>query len=354
MMKQMKRIMFVFALVAFILNACAPQQDESAVNEANNADAKKEMVKVMKLQMQTVARSVEYPATLEAYEEVHLVPAQPGRIEGIFVEVGDRVAKGDLLVQMDCTQLHQAEVQMKNLEVDFRRLDTLAKYGSVAEQQYDQLKTQLEVARSNVEFLKENTQLPAPFNAVISGRYFEPGEMYSGVPNTQAGKAAVLSVVQIDRLKAIVPVSEKHFPKIEKGMKTKIKADTYPDKDFTGRIERVHPTIDPVNRTFNVEIVINNREGLLRPGMFARAAFNLDEEEAIFLPTMAVLKLQGSNERYLFKEENGVARRVSVTIGNRYDDNIEVFSDDLEPGDNIIVSGQGRLVDGVPVQVVEG
>jgi multidrug efflux pump subunit AcrA (membrane-fusion protein) len=88
--------------------------------------------------------------------------------------------------------------------------------------------------------------------------------------------------------------------------------------------------------------------------MFARAAFNLEEEEAILLPSMAVLKLQGSNERYLFKEENGVARRVSVTIGKRYDDNIEVFSDDLEPGDNIIVSGQARLVDGVPVQVVEG
>jgi multidrug efflux pump subunit AcrA (membrane-fusion protein) len=66
---------------------------------------------------------------------------------------------------------------------------------------------------------------------------------------------------------------------------------------------------------------------------------------------MAVLKVQGSNDRYLFKEENGIARRVSVSIGKRYDDSIEVFSDNLEPGDNIIVSGQARLLDGVQVEV---
>jgi RND family efflux transporter MFP subunit len=352
MMKQMKRIMFAFALAAVILNACAPkQQDESASSQADNAAVKKEVVRVMELQKQTVARSVEYPATLEAYEEVHLAPAQPGRIEGIFADVGDRIAKGKLLVQMDRTQLHQAEVQLKNLEVDFRRLDTLAKYGSVARQQYDQLKTQVEVTQSNVAFLKENTQLLAPFNGIVSGRYYEPGEMYSGAPNTQAGKAAVLSLVQIDRLKATVPLSEKYFPLLKNGMETAVSVDVYPGRLFTGRVERVHPTIDATNRTFNAEIVIGNREGLLRPGMFIRVTFDLDEEEAILLPSMAVLKVQGSNDRYLFKEENGIARRVSVSIGKRYDDSIEVFSDNLEPGDNIIVSGQARLLDGVQVEV---
>jgi len=347
----MKKLTIAFTLALAILSACSPkQQEESAASQVENAADRKEAVRVMELQLQTVARSVEYPATLMAYEEVHLAPAQPGRIEGIFADVGDRVSAGKLLVQMDRTQLHQAEVQLKSLETDFRRLDTLAKYGSVAQQQYDQLKTQYEVAKSNVEFLKENTQLPAPFNGVISGRYFEPGEMYSGAPNTQAGKAAVLSLVQIDRLKVIVPLSEKYFPLVKNGMETEIKIDVYPNQPFSGRVERVHPNIDPSNRTFNAEVIVSNREGQLRPGMFARVTFDLDEEEAILLPSMAVLKVQGSNERYLFKEENGIARRVTVTIGKRYDDNIEVFSDDLEPGDNIIVSGQARLLNGVRVE----
>ncbi|MDD4225124.1 MAG: efflux RND transporter periplasmic adaptor subunit [Mariniphaga sp.] len=353
-MKQITKITTTLALALVIISACTPKQQKEPVPDGTEPTVdKKEVVRVMELQMQTVARSVEYPATLEAYDEVHLAPASPGRIEEIFVDIGDRFSSGKLLVQMDRTQLHQAEVQIKNLEVDLRRLDTLAHYGSVAQQQFDQIKTQYEVAKSNVAFLKENTQLYAPFNGVVSGRYFEPGEMYSGAPNTQAGKAAVLSLIHIDRLKAIVPLSEKYFPLLKNGMTTEVKIDVYPESSFTGRIERIHPSIDPANRTFNAEVVIQNNKGLLRPGMFARVTLNLDEEEAILLPSMTVLKVQGSNERYLFKEENGVARRITVTIGKRYDDNIEVFSDDLQPGDHIVVSGQARLLNGVKVEVVQ-
>ena len=332
-----------------ILAACSGSDNKSGAT--GEIAVKREMVKVMQLQYQTIARSVEYPATLQGYEEVHLAPAAPGRIEAIYAQTGDRIAKGAALVQMDRTQLLQAEVQLKTLETDFRRLDTLAKVGSIARQQYDQLKAQYEVAQSNVNFLKQNTRLVAPFSGVISGRYFEPGEMYSGAPNTQAGKAAILSIVQIDRLKAIVALSEKHFPFVKNGMETTVVTDIYKDRSFTGRIYRVHPTIDPMNRTFNAEILIDNREGLLRPGMFSRVTVDLDEEEAILLPSMAVLKMQGSNDRYLFVDDNGVARRIAVTTGKRYDDNIEVFSDKLEPGARIIISGQARLLDGVAIQV---
>ncbi len=346
--KQILNAIPVFGLL--ILTACSGGEKKSITAVA---ESKKEKVRVMELNYQTIARSVEYPATLKAYEEVHLAPASPGRIEAIYAQVGDRVTKGSALVQMDRTQLHQAEVQLRNIEKDFKRLDTLAKVGSIPMQQYDQLKAQYEITRSNVEFLRENNRLFAPFNGVISGRYYEPGELYSGAPNTQAGKAAVLSIVQIDRLKAIVPLSEKYFPLVKNGMEAKVKSDLYSDKDFTSRIFRIHPTIDPLNRNFNIEVLVDNRDGLLRPGMFCRVSFDLDEEEAILLPSMAVLKLQGSNDRYLFVEKNGVAHRVAVTVGKRYDDNIEVFSDELKPGDRLIVSGQARLLDGVNVEVVQ-
>ena len=348
----MNHIKFLtITLAAVILTSCMQNQKKDESNQSSESP-KKEIVKVMELQYRTVARSVEYPATLEANEEVHMVPASPGRIEEINAEIGDRVTKGTALVQMDRTQLYQAEIQLKNLELDFRRLDTLAKYGSVAQQQYDQLKTQYEVAKSNVEFLRENTRLLAPFNGVISGRYFEPGEMFSGTPNTQAGKAAVLSIVQIDRLKAIVSVSETYFPMVKKGMAASVKIDTYSERYFTGRVLRIHPKINPMDRTFNVEVLINNNENLLRPGMFCRVTFDLDEEEALLLPSIAVLKMQGSNNRYLFVNENGKAKRISVTIGKRYDDDIEVFSDELKAGDQVIVTGQARLLDGMQVEVV--
>jgi membrane fusion protein, multidrug efflux system len=350
-MKQIQNFTIAFIFAAAILSSCSQGEKTEETTSADASQQRKEVVRVMELQPQTITRSVEYPANLEAYEEVHMVPSSPGRIEAIFADVGDRVSKGDLLIQMDRTQLHQAKVQLKNTKADLERLDTLAKTQSIPQQQYDQLKTQYDVAKSNVAFLSENTQLPAPFNGVISGRYFEPGEMYSGTPNTQAGKAAVLSIVRINRLKAMVELSEKYFPQIQTDTEITIDVDVYPGHTFSGRVKRIHPTIDPVNRTFDVEILIDNQKKLLRPGMFARVTFALDQVEAILVPAIAVLKMQGSNERYLFTDDNGKAQRISVTIGERYDEKIEVFSEKLKPGARIVVSGQARLIEGVPLEI---
>jgi RND family efflux transporter MFP subunit len=351
----MKRIdILMAALVPAILSACSGgNQTNSGPAGATAVQPKTEMVKVMELEMQKIAHSVEYTATIRGYEEVHLAPASPGRIEEIYVEEGSHVSAGQVLVQMDRTQLHQAEIQMKTLETDFRRLDTLQKVGSIARQQYDQLKAQLDIARANVEFLTGNTRLKAPFSGIVSGKYFEPGEMYSGAPVATVGKAAILSLVQIDRLKLVVPVSEKYYPQIRSGMEAKIMCDIYPDRTFQGRISRVYPTIDPSSHSFSVEVVTGNSNGILRPGMFARVSFDLEEVEAVVLPALAVLKMQGSNERYLFIENGGKAERIPVTIGARFDDQIEVLSDRLKPGDRVIVSGQSRLLQGIPVQVVE-
>ncbi len=346
----MKRLIFLSIFVAFLASCTSTSTDKAASDNAPKV--LQERVKTMILEQKKIARSVDYTATLLAFEEIHLAPASPGRIEGVNVEIGSRVAAGTVLVQMDRTQLHQAEVQLRTLETDYKRLDTLRKVGSIAQQQYDQLKAQYEISRANVEFLRRNIQLVAPFSGVISGKYFEAGEMYSGAPVAAIGKAAIVSLVQINKLKTLVAISEKFFPQIKQGMEANITADTYPGKIFKGRIFNIHPTVDPGSRTFNAEIVIDNREGLLRPGMFCRANLELDQVEALVVPAIAVLKMQGSNERYLFIEEDGVAHRIGVQVGKRYDDQLEVISDRLKPGDQIIVSGQARLLDGVAITVV--
>lgn len=332
--------------------AVASCKQEEKKNSSVTTEEKKEVVKVIPLSTQKIAHTVEYQSTLQAFEEIHLAPASPGRIDQISVEVGDRVTRGQLLVQMDKTQLHSAELQLKNLATDFKRLDTLNKVGSIAPQKYDQLKTQYEVQQATVDFLRENTKLVAPFTGLVSGKYFEAGEMYSSVPNTPAGKAAILSLVQIDKLKALVNITENYFPVIRQGMQVTVTTDVYKGKIFTGRISLVYPTINPVSRTFQVEVTIDNKAGLLRPGMFSRVTLSPGETEALLLPALAVLKMQGSNERYLFVENNGVAKRISVTMGQRYNDNVEVISKDLKAGDKVIISGQARLLDGMKVSVV--
>ena len=83
------------------------------------------------------------------------------------------------------------------------------------------------------------------------------------------------------------------------------------------------------------------------------ARLELEKVEAFVVPALAVLKLQGSNERYLFLEENGRARRITVEPGERFDEMVEIVSDEIQPGDNLIVAGQARLLDGVAVNVAE-
>lgn len=346
----MKRISIV-AIMAYtvMMVSCMSGNQEQIIDDSTDMS---EPVQAITLDFQTIARTIDNTATLLANEELHLAPASPGRIENIYVEVGTRVARGDVLVQMDRTQLQQAEVQLANLEADFNRMDTLQKVGSIPQQQYDQMKAQLDIARNNVAFLRENTQLQAPFNGVVSGKYFEPGEMFSGAPHPMIGKAAILSLVQINRLKIIAPVSERYFPMVTTGQEAKITLDLYPGRVFTGKVFRIHPTIDPASRSFKVEIRLNNPDNLLRPGMFCRVSLDIEEIQAILVPSIAVLKLQGSNERFLFTVENGLARRISVEMGRRYDDLVEVVSEELEQGDQVIVSGQARLLDGMKVEVI--
>jgi membrane fusion protein, multidrug efflux system len=349
-MKTILKYSLILAVAATMASCNKPSKE---ADKAPQTSTKTENVKVMELQSRKIARTVEYTATLQAWEEIHMVPASPGRIEKIHVDVGSRVSQGAVLVEMDRTQLHQAELQLRNLETDYRRLDTLRMAGSVAKQQFDQIKTQYDITKTNVDFLKQNTRLVAPFSGIISGKYFESGEMYTGAPNTQVGKAAIVTLVQMDRLKVIVAVTERYFPLIKTGMVANVVSDIYPEQTFTGKVAKIYPTIDPGTRTFNIELQVANPGTKLRPGMFCRVSLDLDQVEATVLPSIAVLKMQGSNDRYLFIEVDGKAVRIPVTTGRRYDDMIEVFSDQLKTGDHVIVSGQARLLDGVKVTVVQ-
>ncbi|MDE6112968.1 MAG: efflux RND transporter periplasmic adaptor subunit [Bacteroidales bacterium] len=348
----MKRILFcacgcIAALLAMACQGPAKQQENAT------ATVKLEQVRSLKMEAVEIDRKVELPATLNAWEEVHLAPASPGRIEAFKVDVSDVVKKGDILVQMDRTQLLQTELQLKNYETEYNRAKILYNAGSYSKQNYDQIKTQYEVAKTNVDYLRTNTILRAPFSGIVSGKYFENGEMYSGSPIASIGKAAVLSLVEIDKLKTTIAIPESFYPLVKKGMTADITSDVYPGQKFKGTVHIVYPIVNPTSRTFDVELEIDNREQILRPGMFARVALAVGKAETVIVPDYAVLKMQGSNERYIFVVDNGTARRIVVKIGDRFNDRVEILSERLEPGMELITEGQGRLNDGVAVQVVE-
>jgi RND family efflux transporter MFP subunit len=282
-----------------------------------------------------------------------MVPSTPGRIEKIFVEVGDRINKGDNLFLMDRTQLYQLKLQLSSLAKDLSRLDTLLKSGSAKQQQYDQMKTQYDVTKTNVDFMEQNTLLKSPFTGVVTGKYFENGEMYSGTPTTQTGRSAVVTIMEINPLKVNVSFSEQYYPLIRKGMKADITADVYKNEKFTAAVYRISPTINSATRSFNVELELPNRNDLLKPGMFVRVSMDLGEVETFVVPANTVLVQEGTNIRFVFLEKNNVAERIEVLLGKRFDDQLEIISQNIKEGDMLVTEGQAKLINGDKTEIVK-
>ena len=342
-------------IFGLLLAACSSKENNKSATTALAATGTEKAaipVKVMALTKTKISRTIDYTATVLPFEEVNMAPSAPGRIEKIYVEVGDRINKGDKLFLMDRTQLFQLKLQLSNLEKDLNRIDTLLRTGSAKQQQYDQMKTQYDVTKTNVDFMDQNTLLKAPFNGIVTGKYFEDGEIYSGSPTTLSGRSAVVTVQQVNPLKVDVSISEQFFPLIKNGMKANITADVYKNETFTGSVYRIYPTINSATRSFITEVQLANRNDLLKPGMFVRVSMDLGEVETFVVQANTVLVQEGTNMRYVFVEENNSGKRIEVTIGKRFDDQLEIISETLKEGDKLITEGQSKLIDGDKILIV--
>ncbi|MCR4659587.1 MAG: efflux RND transporter periplasmic adaptor subunit [Bacteroidales bacterium] len=307
-----------------------------------------EKVKVRTLEPQRIAKTLELSATLEGYETMNVSPSVTGHIEHIYVEVGSRVQKGSMLVRMDQTQLNTARINLASTKTEYERVSALKESGSISQQVYDQTKAGYDQLVENEKFLEQNTFVRAQFSGVVAAKNYEDGEMYTGAP--------ILTLTQISRLKAIINIPETYFPLVKQGMKVEVESDIYPDKVFPATIEIVYPTVDPQSHTFQAKLNIPNSAEKIRPGMYVRARLGVGETDAMVVPYQSVLKLTGSNDRYVFVADGSTARRVAVTLGQRFDDNIEIVPVEagaLKAGDKLVVTGQARLVDGVTLEIVE-
>jgi RND family efflux transporter MFP subunit len=166
------------------------------------------------------------------------------------------------------------------------------------------------------------------------------------------GRAAVVTVMQVNPLKVDVNISEQYYPLIKRGMKANVFADVYENEKFNATVFRISPTINSGTRSFTVEMELPNRKDMLKPGMFVRVSMDLGEVETFVVPASVVLVQEGTNIRYVFLEKEGKAERVEVNLGKRFDDQLEILSDNIKEGDRLVIEGQARLVTGDIINVV--
>ncbi len=341
----MKHVNFLILLSALLfVTACGKKE------EANNNNAETIIpVEVHKVKKEYIDREITAVGTLSAWKEANLGAQTTGRILKIYVEEGNRVKQGDLLFEMDDTQLAQAKIQLQVNKDNYERLKPLYETGSISKSQFDQVKAAYETAQKTYDLLLTNTQFRAPFAGVISSKKLNDGEVFLLSPGG-VGAPSVVSLVQLNPVKLLMNISEKDFTQIKLNQQVKVTSDIYPNETFIGNISRINPTINPTTRTFEIEVKIPNNNEKLRPGMFVRASIALGKSMGIVIPRAAALKLIGTTNYYGFIVNKDNAKRVDLTLGKDLNDKVEVISG-LNEGDMIVVTGQGLLKDGSKISI---
>lgn len=343
-MKTIFRTMFIAGAVIMAVG-CGSTANKNQQAETVVVD-ETPVVAVVQVTSRDVPQTATYTSTVQAYVKNNIAPQMAGRIAKINVEIGDFVTKGQILAEMDRTQLLQAQLQLQNQEVELNRLKALYEAGGLSQSDYDAIEMSYNVAKAQTENLLENTVLRSPVNGVVTARNYDAGDMY-------AMASPIYTVEQIKPVKLLVGISESDYTKVKKGDSVEITADAIPGTTFYGKIEKIYPTIDPTTRTFTVEVVVSNNYNTLRPGMFARAVVNFGSNHNVVIPDVAVVKQQGSGERfvYVLNPDNTVTYQ-KVELGRRMGTEYEVLSG-IEEGAKVVTGGQIRLKDGVKVIVNE-
>ncbi|MFI3280962.1 MAG: efflux RND transporter periplasmic adaptor subunit [Rikenellaceae bacterium] len=334
----MKKIIYcAFALAA--LASCGTKQQKTV-----------ESTEVQKVTTTTSVATAEvinieeiYSSEIKAFKEVMVTPAASGvRVDKIFVEVGDKVNQGQRIATLDPTQYNQQMTSLKNLRADYERLESVYNAGGISLQTLDQAKTNLMIQEEIAKDLKTNIEVLAPISGVVTARNTEAGNLFLSQP--------IVHIMQINKLKVTADVPEIYFPNVKIGMPIELITEVYPGEVFEGTVSLIAPAINSDTRTFSVEITVPNSSERLRPGMFGRTKFVMSEKDGIMIPDIAVQKQLGTDDRYVYVNNNGVAERRAVSIGRLVGSEYDILSG-IEPGDEVITTAFSRISNGTAIQV---
>ena len=302
-------------------------------------------VEVIKASSKDVAQESSYASTVEAYATNNIMPQAGSRIRKINVEVGDYVTKGQVMAEMDRLQLEQLELQIQNDEIEYKRLKALYEEGGVSQSDFETAELGYKVRKTNYQNLLENTILRSPITGFVTARNFDQGDMFSM-------SAPLFTVQQVVPVKLLVGISESEYTKVKKGQSVTIKADALPGRSFTGKVERLYPTIDAATHTFRAEVHVANTDRVLRPGMYARVTVNYGNNHNIVVPDMCIVKQEGTGQKFVYLlNSNNTVSYVPVTLGRHFGTEYEV-TEGLSEGDMVVYKGQAALKDGVEVIVL--
>ena len=253
----------------------------------------------------TIAKSVEkeytpvltFSGTAFANREANLGTAIPGRVEKIHFDEGQKVNKGDLLVELSSELYTQALIERNTLKKDFERVNRLREKGSLSEQDYDHVKAKYDASVAKTEMMKKNSEIRAPFSGVVVDHIVKEGENFLFAPSLKPGysmTSGIIKLMQLNILNVEIDINEKDISKIHTGQVAKVIFDAYPEKEFRGEVVMIEPILSTLSRTTKAKIRIKNDDLLIKPGMYAKVSIKLPETKAVFIPNESIYRQPGT------------------------------------------------------------
>lgn len=280
-----------------------------------------------------------------------------GILQDLRVEEGQEVNKGQVLAKIDdgglSSELAQLETQATLAKTTFERQERLWEQNIGSEMQYLEAKTNFESMQNSVNRLKSQlgkTIVRAPFSGIVDEVLTEQGEVVS------PGQSQLFRLVSLKNMYVEAAVPESYLNNVRKGTEVIVEIGSL-NREFEGKIRRVGNTINPNNRSFNIQVAVPNENGMLKPNQIATLKLNdYTEENAVIIPENALLKnAQGESVVFVFQDKEGennigTAKRQIVETGYSYDNLIEITKG-LETGKTLIVEGAKNLRDGQEVKI---
>ena len=339
MNKIFKTLTLVGLTIVMVSCGLGKKDDSAAMSEEEKAT----LVSTATAVMMEVPQTEIYSSTVEAYAINNIAPQTGGRIQSIRVDVGSFVGRGQVLATMDAAQLDQTRLKLVNDSTELSRLRSLYEEGGVSKSDFDAVEMAYNVSRRSYNNLAENTYLRSPISGVVTARNYDRGDLYNGQP--------IFVVQQITPVKLHVGVSESDYTKVKLGNQVEITVDALPGRTFTGKINKIYPTMDAMTHTFITEILVQNADRVLRPGMFARVKVEFGINNSVVVPEEAVVKMQGSGQRcvYILQPDNTVESSL-VKLGRHIEGMYEIL-EGVSEGDVVAAKGSSSLRDGSKVEV---
>lgn len=229
---------------------------------------------------------------IKGFKELDLRFQSAGIIESINFEEGEKIQEGDIIASL---LQKDALLKLKYAEVDLSKNKRLFEIGAISPLKMDQAKLEYESAKSDLD----KTNIYAMSNGVMGSKILDVGSYVNPSTNEKVG-----TFIVTDKVYAEFSIIEKDMPNVALGQKVDVFADAYPGRSFSGAIDRTSPIIEGRSRTMAVKVELDNKDGVLKPGLFVRALiYTYDKKDVIVIPTSAMRKKEADVFVYVVNKE---------------------------------------------------